>query len=140
MKLDRKKIVSDAAKHGRAGARFALKAAIINIVLCFGLAVFGAVGGYHGILWLDWPTWVATIVSMICFFGGALIGIFLGNALIADMLQEMVVDAGLTIGQKGWRAALARLERKEAKAALEKPDGPPEKQIENPPENPTLKP
>lgn len=127
MKIDRGKITAGARKHGRLGLALAKKAGLLYFVMINAGALLGAIGGYHGILWLHWPEWLAALTSFLLFFGGAFIGFALAQVIIMGFLQDIMVDAGIKVGKKGWRAAIAKLEKRQAEKTAEKsPETPPE--------------
>ncbi len=124
LKLDKDQLKTHAKTYGKKGVGFAIKAAILYVAL----TVIGLIGGGIGAHWAadhyalaTWLDWVSTIAGIAL---GGVIGFFAAQLIILDMMQEMVLDAGIEAGKAGYKAAKAKL--------AERSDQEPEKAAENP--------
>lgn len=120
LKLDKDQLKSHARTYGKKSLGFALKAGVLYAVL----TVIGLIGGGVGAHWAAdhyalaaWLDWVCTIAGVAL---GGVIGFFAAQLIIMDIVQEMVLDAGIDAGKAGYKMAKAKLAERNGQAA-EKP-------------------
>ncbi len=109
LKLDKDRLKTHAKTYGKKSVGFAIKAAILYAIL----TVIGLIGGGIGAHWAAdhyalaaWLDWVCTIGGIAL---GGVIGFFAAQFIILDMIQEMVLDAGIDAGKAGYKMAKTKL-------------------------------
>jgi hypothetical protein len=124
LKLDKDQLKAHAKTYGKKGAGLAIKAALLYVALTAIGLIGGGIGGHwaadHYALaaWLDWVCTIAGVAA------GGVIGFFAAQLVILDMMQEMVLDAGIDAGKAGYKMAKAKLAERNGQE--------PEKTAENP--------
>jgi hypothetical protein len=124
LKLDKDQLKMHAKTYGKKSVGFAIKAAMLYAVLTIIGLIGGGIGGHwaadHYALaaWLDWVCTIGGIIA------GGVIGFFAAQLIIFDMMQEMVLDAGIDAGKAGYKMVKAKLAEPNGQA--------PETSAENP--------
>lgn len=123
LRLDKDQLKTQARTYGKKSLGFAVKAAVLYAML----TVIGLIGGGIGGHWAAdhyalaaWLDWVCTIGGILL---GGVAGFFAAQFIILDMIQEMVLDAGIDAGKAGYQMAKTKLAERNAQT--------PEKTTEN---------
>lgn len=121
LKLDKDQLKAHAKTYGRKSAGFAVKAAALYAMLTIIGLVGGGIGAHYAAdhyalaAWLDWVCTIGGIAL------GGVAGFFAAQFIILDMIQEMVLDAGIDAGKAGYQMAKAKLAEKDGQTAEKTP-------------------
>ncbi|HYD19732.1 MAG TPA: hypothetical protein VEF76_14770 [Patescibacteria group bacterium] len=125
IKLDKAQLREQAQLYGKRGAGFAFKAFVIYAIATLLGLVGGGISGWWGADHFDLASWLRWACTLLGIVAGGAVGFIAAQLIVMDMIQEMILDAGIEAGKAGYKAAKTKLA--ERQQAAENPQTPPDK-------------